>query len=87
MSVINNNNNISVLQFMSVFMWVDIATKQPSNLLNDQRCCLLTQTRPRSQSVHGEWKVIMFSVMASNYTMFAFTLITCFVNMIYLQII
>ena len=24
MSVINNNNNISVLQFMSVFVWVDI---------------------------------------------------------------
>ena len=24
MSVINNNNNISILQFMSVFMWVDI---------------------------------------------------------------
>ena len=41
----------------------------------------------RSQSVHGEWKVIMFSVMASNYTMFALTLITCFVNMMYLEII
>ena len=24
MSVINSNNNISILQFMSVFMWVDI---------------------------------------------------------------
>ena len=24
MSVINNNNNISILQFMSIFMWVDI---------------------------------------------------------------
>ena len=46
-----------------------------------------TYTDEASQSVRGEWKVIMFSVMASNYTMFAFTLITCFVNMMYLQII
>ena len=46
-----------------------------------------TDEAARSQSVHGEWKVIMFSVMASNYTMFVFTLITCFVNMMYLQII
>ena len=45
-----------------------------------------------NRSLHGEWKVIMFSVMASNYTMFAFTLavfplITFVVNMMYLQII
>ena len=44
------------------------------------------------RSLHGEWKVIMFGVMASNYTMFAFTLavfplITFVVNMMYLQII
>ena len=33
-----------------------------------------TYTDKAAESLHGEWKVIMFSVMASNYTMFAFTL-------------
>ena len=67
MSVINNNN-ISILKFMSVF-------KQPTNLLNKRPVMMSTYTGGApSRSLHGEWKVLMFSVMASNYTMFAFTL-------------
>ena len=50
-------------------------TKQPSNLLNKRPVIMSTYTdRAPSRSLHGEWKVLMFSVMASNYTMFAFTL-------------
>ena len=88
MSVISSNNNVPIYEHFCVSSY----TKQCSDLFNGQQLCLLTRTR-RSRSLHGEWKVLMASVMASNFTMFAFTLavfslyITFIVNMIYLQIL
>ena len=65
----NNNNNVPIYEHFHISWY----TKQLSNLFSDQRWCLLAWTR-QSQSLRGEWNILMVSVMASNYTMFVFTL-------------
>ena len=58
MSVISNNNNVPIYKRFRVSSY----TKQCSDLFIGQQLCLLTRTR-RSRSLHGEWKVLMASVM------------------------
>ena len=87
MSVINSYNNISVLQFMSVFMWVDILSSLVIYWTTSDDVYLHRRGRGADLYMVSGTEVLMFNVMASNYTMFAFTLITCLVNMMYLQII
>ena len=78
MSVINNNKNVSILRFMSIFMWVDILRSLVIYWTTSDDVYLHRWGRGADlYMLSGNMveSTYMFGVMASNYTMLVFTLV------------